>query len=120
MRKSIQPAVLAPALLCLGGVSAMADDTVPIKVTNNGTDDVIVSLYDMNTNPRSKLLSHQRISGFASIPISVSPGADGTAHVFWTAVTADPSMRKCGRKDKSGLANDASVHVYAKSACPTR
>jgi hypothetical protein len=42
------------------------------------------------------------------------------AHVYWTAVSADPSQRKCGRKDKPGLTTDASVHVYAKSECPAR
>jgi len=115
----------AAALAAIGlgfwqGPPAFADDNVPITVTNDNTDAVIVSLYDMNTTPRSKLLSHQRINGFASIPISVTAGADGTAHVYWTAVTADPSMHKCGRKDKPGLQSDASVHVYAKSDCPAK
>jgi hypothetical protein len=118
MRRLIRPAVLG--LLCLVGASAMAGDKVAITIINDGTDDVIVTLHDMNTKPHSKLLSHQRISGFASIPISVSADAAGNAHVFWTAVTADPALRKCGRKDKSGLQNDASVHVYAKSDCPAR
>ncbi len=122
MCRLIQPTVLA--LLCLCGVDAMADeiggttdDKVSITVTNDNTDDVFVSLYDANTRPRSKLLSHQRINGFASIPISVSADASGNGHVYWTAVTADPSMRKCGRRDKPGLTNDASVHVYAKADC---
>jgi len=107
-------------MLCLRSVAAMAADTVPIRVTNDGTDAIIVSLYDMNTNPRGKLLSHQTINGFASIPIAVSPDADGNGHVYWRAVTADRDMRQCGRKDKPGLAKDATVHVYAKSDCPSK
>jgi hypothetical protein len=112
--------MLASALLGLYGAGAVADDKVAITVTNDNTDDVIVSLYDMNTRPRSKLLSHQRLSGFSHIPISVSADASGNAHVYWTAVTADSAMHKCGRKDKPGLATDASVHVYAKSDCPVK
>ncbi len=104
-------------LLCLCTFGALADGLVPITVTNNNTDDVFVSLYDMNTQPRSKLLSRQRINGFASIPISVSPDAAGNGHVYWTAVTADPALHKCGRRDRPGLATDSSVHVYAKSDC---
>ena len=117
MLKLFQPAILGPTLLCLGGVNAMADDKIAITIVNNGTDDVIVTLHDMNTNPHSKLLSHQRINGFASIPISVSADPAGNGHVRWTAVTADPALHRCGRKDKPGLANDAAVHVYAKSDC---
>jgi hypothetical protein len=113
-------ALTAIGLGSLYGPCALADDSVPITVTNDNTDDVIISLYDINTTPRSKLLSHQRINGFASIPLSVTAGADGTGHVYWTAVTADPGTRKCGRKDKPGLQSDASVHVYAKSDCPAK
>jgi hypothetical protein len=110
----------AGAFLYFHGPLARADDKVAIQVTNDNTDDVIVSLYDMNTTPRSKLLSHQRINGFASIPIAVTAGADGNGHVYWTAVSAKSGARQCGRKDKPGLAADASVHVYAKADCPAR
>lgn len=110
----------ASAMSCFYGPAAEAADTLPITVTNDNPDDVIVSLYDMNTKPRSKMLSRQRISGFASIPISVTPDADGNGHVYWTAISADPEHRKCGRKDRPGLATDTSVHVYAKSDCPSQ
>lgn len=121
MREYFHPLQLAAgALFCLYGSVVEADDKVAIQVTNDNTNDVIVSLYDLNTTPRTKLLSHQRINGFASIPISVSAGSDGSGHVYWTAVSADPATRRCGRKDKPGLAVDASVHVYAKAECPAR
>jgi hypothetical protein len=106
--------------LSVCAISASADDLVAIKVTNDNTENIYVSLYDMNTTPPSRLLAHEQINGFASIPISVSADASGNAHVYWTAVTADPTMRKCGRKDKPGLPSDASVHVYAKSDCPSK
>ena len=102
----------AGALLCLNGAAARASDKISITITNDGTDDV-------NTTPHSKLLSRARISGFASIPLFVTADASGKGHVAWSASTADPAIHKCGRKDKRGLDNFASVHVYAKSDCPT-
>ena len=109
----------AGALLCLNGAAARASDKISITITNDGTDDVIVTVRDMNTTPHSKLLSRARISGFASIPLFVTADASGKGHVAWSASTADPAIHKCGRKDKRGLDNFASVHVYAKSDCPT-
>lgn len=108
----------AGALLCLNGVAAMASDKISITISNNGTDDVFATVRDMNTTPSTKLLWRARISGFASIPIFVTTDASGKGHVAWSAYTADPAIHKCGRKDKRGLANFASVHVYAKSECP--
>lgn len=111
-------AVIAALLLTWAGARAMADDRVPITITNNGTDDIIVTVRDMNTSPPTKILSQQRINGFASVPVAVIADAAGNGHVSWRAYTTDPSMRKCGRKNKAGLASGASVHVYAKSQCP--
>jgi hypothetical protein len=99
--------------------AAQADEMLPITIVNNNTNDVIVTVRDLNTLAHTKVLVSQRINGFASIPVSVTAGADGTGHVRWTAATAgdDP---KCGAKDRRGLGNNDSVHVYAKSACPAR
>ncbi len=109
---------VAGALLCLNGAAAMASEKLSITITNNGTDELIVTVRDMNTTPSTKLLSRARISGFASIPIFVTADASGKAHVAWSAHTADPAIHECGRKNKGGLANFAAVHVYAKSQCP--
>jgi hypothetical protein len=111
---------LATALLCLANCAAMASDKVAITIANNDTDDVQVTVYDMNTKPQSKLLSRQKISGFAAIPLSITADANGAGHVRWTAVTTDPQLHKCGRKDREGLADGAAVHVYAKSVCRTK
>jgi hypothetical protein len=106
--------------LTFAGAGAFADDKVPITVTNDNNDDVIVSLFDMNTTPRTKLLSHQRINGFASVPIAVTADANGNGHVYWKARSSGSDTPKCGAKDKPGLSTDASVHVYAKSACASK
>jgi hypothetical protein len=74
----------------------------------------------MNTRPHAKVLDGQRIIGFASVPLSVAAGAGGTGHVYWRATTLDPDMPRCGHRDKGGLANQDSVHVFAHSQCRAR
>lgn len=117
-----RPCRTVSALFCLPliGTIAYAGDPVQITVTNDGTDDVLVTVRDMNTHAHSKVLDGQRISGFASVPISVAAGATGTAHVSWTTVTTDPDVHRCGHGDKSALANFDSVHVVAQSTCHAR
>jgi hypothetical protein len=104
----------------LWGGAATAGDRVAIKIINDNTADVIVTVRDLNAVPPSKVVSHQRINGFASIPVAVTAAADGTGHVVWHAVTADPQFHKCGRKDRPGLRSQTAVHVYAKADCPPR
>ena len=106
------------AALSMACAAAHAGDTVTISITNDNTDDILVTVYDMNTQPHDKVLDGQRISGFASVPISVAAGAGGTGHVYWRATTLDPDKPRCGHRDKAGLPNEGSVHVFAHSQCP--
>jgi hypothetical protein len=112
-----------PSILCLALLSALgaahADEMLPITIVNNNTNDVIVTVRDLNTLAHTKVLISQRINGFASIPVSITAGADGTGHLRWTATSAgdDP---KCGAKERPGLGSNASVHVYAKTTCAAR
>ena len=110
--------LLALACLFMGLPAAHAGDAVSITITNNDTNDILVTVYDMNTHPHAKVLDGQRIIGFASVPLSVAAGAGGTGHVYWRATTLDPDMPRCGQRDKAGLANGDSVHVFAHSECP--
>src|ERR1700679_2822869 len=81
---SLAPAcLLALACLSMDSPPARADDTVSITIAHDNTDDILVTVYDMNTNPHAKVLDGQRISGFASVPTSVTAGAGGTGHVYW-------------------------------------
>ena len=114
-----RPASLCCAAALLLQVGAVrADDKVSITLTNDNTDAVYITVYDMNTSPPSKLLSHEKVEGFASIPLAIAADASGNGHVRWSAVAADPQAHKCGRRDKPGLSGDASVHVFANSNCP--
>ena len=120
MRIIHQPAViLGLLLLCAAGAGAEADEMLAITITNNNTNDVIVTVRDLNTVAHTKVLEGQRIGGFTSVPVSITAGAGGTGHVSWRATTTEDTP-KCGHKDRPGLASNDSVHVYAKSACPAR
>jgi hypothetical protein len=106
--------VLALALL---GAIAFAGDGVNLKITNDGIVDIFVTLYDMNTNPKSVVVDHQRINGFSTIPVSASADETGRANISWTAITVDSRDRHCGHAAQAGLDNDASVSVHVDSDC---
>jgi hypothetical protein len=105
------------ALMLLATSAAVADDTVAIKIYNDGSDAIVVTVYDMNAQPPGVVLASERINGFAWVPVSVTAGAIGYGHVQWAARTAGSSSRKCGHQDRRRLANDDSVRVFADSSC---
>jgi len=49
--------VLALALI---GAIALAGEGVNLRITNDGIVDIFVTVYDMNTRPRSVMVDHQR------------------------------------------------------------
>jgi hypothetical protein len=114
-RTGLMAASLLAAMICSG--AALADDGVPLKIMNDGTTDIVVTVYDLNASPRRIVVSGQRISGFSTIPISVTPGPDGMGNVSWTAITVDSDGRLCGRANRQSLANDTEIHVHADSPC---
>jgi hypothetical protein len=90
---------------------------VDIVITNDGTEDVVVTVYDTSTQPNSVVLSHERINGFTRIPVSLAADESGRGNVAWTAVTVDPNSRRCGHASTQGLTDSASVLVQADSEC---
>jgi hypothetical protein len=107
--------ILALPLLMIG--TALGGEGVQVKITNDGTQDIIVTVYDMNANPRAILLQNARINGFTSVPLSAIADATGRANLAWTATSADPTSMKCGHADTLGLRNDSAVSVHADSSC---
>jgi hypothetical protein len=105
------------AALTLIGASAPADSGVSITITNDGTSDIVVTVYDLNASPHRAVVPGERINGFSSIPISVTPGVDGTGHVAWMATAVDSSLHLCGHENREGLQSADSVHVHADSLC---
>jgi hypothetical protein len=121
MRTNIQPVTLLSLplmLMLLLATAALADDDlVTIRIYNDGAEDMIVSVYDMNAQPPGAALANRRISGFAWIPVSVTAGAAGHGHIMWTARIAGASSHSCGYQEMRGLASDDSVRVFADSKC---
>ena len=121
MHKLGQSAVILGLLLTLSaGATAVGDDMVALKISNDGTDDVLVTVYDMNAEPPGAVIVRQRISGFAWIPVSVTAGRAGIGHIRWTATSAAAGRHQCGQRDTRGLGNDDAVPVFADSPCVAR
>src|ERR1700733_4813030 len=116
MRREIKAGwILAFAFLMTG--TALGGEGVQVKITNNGTQDIVVTVYDMNANPHRILLQNARINGFTSVPVSAIADATGRANLSWTATSTDGTSAKCGHDDTSGLRNDSAVNVHADSSC---
>jgi hypothetical protein len=112
-------ATLFAAPLILAATSAIGGEGVEVNVTNDGTEDLIVTVYDDSIGPNAVVLAHAHINGFTTVPVSLSPNASGHAHVSWTAISTDASFRKCGHADGVELGDSASLNVHADSSCST-
>jgi hypothetical protein len=109
---------LAVALLPCGSPAVFGDTGMTININNNTTTGLLVTVYDRNSNPAEKVLSGEKINSFAKISVSITPDESGHGHISWTAINLDPSARQCGHKDRPGLNDGDTVHVYANSDCP--
>ncbi len=118
MRILYKKILLGGVPLLLVSAAAMGGlDGVDVTITNDGTEDVVVTVYDTSTQPSSIVLAHERINGFTRIPVSLTPDETGRGNLAWSAVTVDPISRKCGHASKEGLTDSSSVHVHADSEC---
>ncbi len=105
------------ALLLLASATALGGEGVAVNITNDGTDDIVVTVYDMTLGPNATVLSHARINGFTTVPVSVAPDPTGRAVLSWTAITADSATRKCGHEEGVAVGDSSSVTVHADSSC---
>ena len=113
----LKPALLFAAPLLLAATTALGGEGVDVTVTNDTTEDLVVTIYDDSQGPNAVVLAHARINGFTSIPVSVAPDASGHASLSWTATTADPRFRKCGHQDGVQIGDSSSLTVHADSSC---
>src|ERR1700721_153069 len=105
------PLVLVSAA-AVGGLNG-----VDVVITNDSTDDVMVTVYDTSTHPSSMLLASERINGFTKIPVALSLDETGRGNVSWTAVSVDPRSRRCGHASSTGLTDAQAVSIHADSDC---
>src|SRR5260221_5636161 len=84
MRTNIQAVILLSLSLMtmLLTTAARADDTVSIRIYNDGADNMVVTVYDMNAQPPGAILASQRINGFAWIPVSVTADEAGRRSIY--------------------------------------
>jgi hypothetical protein len=65
--------------------SAFGDDGLSITINNNTTDNLLVTVYDLNASPVARVLSNQTINGFASLTVTIMADNSGAGHLSWTA-----------------------------------
>jgi hypothetical protein len=105
------------AATCMVAGVALGSDGISVKVTNDTSNNVVVTVIDMNDNPEQVLVSNQTIYGFASLSIRVSPDASGYGHIRWTATSGSAGSRACGHKERDQLSAESIVHVSAGDSC---
>jgi hypothetical protein len=115
--KSLLGWMLGCVPLFMTGATALGGDGLAINVTNDGTEDIMVTVYDLNTRSHEAVLADARVNGFTSVPISAVPDAAGRANLAWTATSVDASFPKCGHASKMGLGNADSLNVHTDSSC---
>jgi hypothetical protein len=116
MRKGTAAVLALSCVTLLLAGTALGGEGVQVKITNDGTEDILVTVYDMNTQPQKMVLTNARINGFTSVSISLVGDAAGKANLTWTATSVDPASRKCGHA-QTAASNDDSVNVHADSSC---
>jgi hypothetical protein len=107
--------ILALAFLING--TALGGEGVQVKITNDGTQDIVVTVYDMNADPHRILLQNARINGFTSVPVAAIADATGRANLSWTATSTDATSKMCGQADTLGVADDSAVNVRVDASC---
>jgi hypothetical protein len=95
-----------------------ADGTITIHLANDGTDNLVVTLYDRNVRHRQLVLSGQIIYGNSSISTSITADSSAQGHLTWRAMSTDRDMPRCGHRDVLHVDDSSTVHVKADSACP--
>jgi len=116
MRRNVKVVVILGLPFLMAG-AAFGGEGVQVKITNDGTQDIVVTVYDMNASPQRILLQNARINGFTSVPISAIADATGHANLSWTATSTDSTSKLCGHADSLGISDASAVSVQAQSSC---
>lgn len=110
----------ALALLLAGSTGVLADAGLSLTLQNDSDDNLLVSVYDQNSQPPSVVMSNREIYGNASVSVSLSAGNGGHGHLSWTAVTVSKDVRRCGHGEERRLNDGDTVRVHTDGACRTR
>jgi hypothetical protein len=108
--KAILILIAVPLLLA----GAIRGDGVAVTITNDGAEDIMVTVYDKTTN--RVVLNNQRMNGFTSVPISFVANPNGKANISWTAVSAEALSPRCGHGEAE-VGNASALNVHVNSSC---
>jgi hypothetical protein len=116
---AIRTAAFISLLLSLGCPSAFGQQGggVMLTISNDTSNNLLVTIYDLGSSPRQQVLSNRPMYGNASITVSITQDDSGKGHLWWTAMSLDRDMRKCGHDDKADLNDGDTINVYADSDC---
>jgi hypothetical protein len=109
--------ILGISLALLASGPAGAGDTVQLRLYNDGSDSIVVTVYDLNARSAGPAAVSERINGFAWIPLMVNAGADGNGHIVWTARNDDEASLRCGQREMHALGEDQWVRISLDSNC---
>jgi len=119
MRLNIRTAIILSSIPLLFAGVALGGEGIQVKITNDGTEDIVVTVYDLNTRPQRVVLENARINGFTSVPINVIGDSTGRATISWTATSIDRNSPECGHDEGVELGDSSSLRVHADSSCST-
>ena len=116
MRSHMKAALILSCLPLFLAAAAQGGERVEVKITNDGAEVIVVTVYDMSAGAGRMVLANARINGFSSVPISLAANAAGRVHLRWTATGTDPDFPRCGHAHTT-VGNADSVNVHADSTC---
>ena len=70
--------------------TALGGEGIQVKITNDGTQDIVVTVYDMNAQPKKILLQNARITGSRRFPTPTPLHPS----VGMTILQVSPTMRR--------------------------
>jgi hypothetical protein len=104
------------AVPLLWGGPVLRGEGVSVTITNDGAEDLMVTVYDRSTDPQRVVLNNARLNGFTSVPVTMVGDGTGRARLSWTAISAESLTPKCGHQD-TVVGNAASVTVHVSASC---
>jgi len=98
--------------------SAVAADKIQVVIENAGTSDIYITVRDLNTENKDKVLAGERINDADNKDRTISITSDGAGrgHIDWDSVT-DPGASFCEHGEKTALSAGDTVYVYTNQSC---
>lgn len=109
--------ILSSIAMFLAGAAALGGEGVQVKVTNDGTQDIVVTVYDMSSRTPRVVLENARINGFTSVSINALSDDTGHANLSWRATSADRISPACGHDDGVEIGDSSALNVHADASC---